>query len=429
MLRPRLWLLVLAAACTAVAEIVHVHDFAIPKPISLEVRQLVYVASDPSGQKAQIDFSDFHASGTDKANVFVGVADWQKLLEAKDRTAIFFCSVKDGQLDLPGIVSSVNIVDRQVAATLSGSISETSVYSIFVANCGETSGGTVSGTMSIKGTAGYIPGHERFELAINCAFAVCFLLVAVWWLIQIFSAEESLEIYHTLSCLVLAGFGETFFQSLHYGVVAMNGEDSVLISVAAAFSVTKVSLSILTLFVVAKIGEQGATSSCNQTLVACLAALFIVPRLCVGIERHSFLTPLTQVLGTTALAATGITVALCCTVRDLSASMTSAREVNHETILKGLQQTCVVMILMSITTAGVAFMDFFNRPDMGTSGWNFHSVAVVFPHQLVFTLSVVYMMYVWMPGQASLSMNTIPQDEEELTGLKADKIGAPVQAE
>mmetsp|Transcript_61900 Transcript_61900/g.177562 ORF Transcript_61900/g.177562 Transcript_61900/m.177562 type:complete len:465 (+) Transcript_61900:98-1492(+) len=458
LLRVPLALLLLGLSCrwpSAAGEILRMSTMETPESLSLEVRYLFYV-SGIDDQASMVSFDDLRLtppagrpSGSYNA-MWVGLLPWKNFGDLINADS--FCAF-DGSLQLEKheskrLAKVVKLSDSADQAEYTARISAPGVYALFVANCGQVSGFSLSGTFSVKNPGGFLSGTEAYEYPVYLISASCAVMALMAWSWLFFSAAELFKVHYYISGLLLFTLAEAAVQTLHYGVLNNNGEESTLEAIAVALTATKVALSLSSLFIVSGTNsEEESSPSCGHSILCAGCSLAMVPRLAASRMRGPHNLSGSVLAGSSALVAVAVLVVLCVICRRLSSCMKICRETEQTDALKRLQQTALNIIVTLFGVAVVLVADQFVSPAAAVDHWSYHALWVAVPEQLVFGLALTHMMYVWAPGPDGFAItaeakdkpvdqeegegerHTLVEDEDGSAGPAADTIGAPSAAE
>mmetsp|Transcript_19585 Transcript_19585/g.54506 ORF Transcript_19585/g.54506 Transcript_19585/m.54506 type:complete len:465 (-) Transcript_19585:65-1459(-) len=458
LLRVPLALLLLGLSCrwpSAAGEILRMSTMETPESLSLEVRYLFYV-SGIDDQASMVSFDDLRLtppagrpSGSYNA-MWVGLLPWKNFGDLINADS--FCAF-DGSLQLEKheskrLAKVVKLSDSADQAEYTARISAPGVYALFVANCGQVSGFSLSGTFSVKNPGGFLSGTEAYEYPVYLISASCAVMALMAWSWLFFSAAELFKVHYYISGLLLFTLAEAAVQTLHYGVLNNIGEESTLEAIAVALTATKVALSLSSLFIVSGTNsEEESSPSCGHSILCAGCSLAMVPRLAASRMRGPHNLSGSVLAGSSALVAVAVLVVLCVICRRLSSCMKICRETEQTDALKRLQQTALNIIVTLFGVAVVLVADQFVSPAAAVDHWSYHALWVAVPEQLVFGLALTHMMYVWAPGPDGFAItaeakdkpvdqeegegerHTLVEDEDGSAGPAADTIGAPSAAE
>lgn len=426
-----------------------------PESLSLEVKYLFY-ASGIDGQASLVSFEDLRLtppagrpSGSYNA-MWVGLLPWKNFGELI--SAGSFCAF-DGSLLLEKheskrLAKVVKLSDSADQAEYTARISDPGVYALFVANCGQVSGFLLSGIFSVKNPGGFLSGTQAYEYPVYLISASCALMALMAWSWLFFSAAELFKVHYYISGLLLCTLAEAAVQTLHYGVLNNNGEESTLAAIVVALTATKVALSLASLFIVSGTNSEDESSpSCGHSILCAGCMLAMVPRLAASKMRGTHNLSGSVLAGSSALVGVAVLVVLCVICRRLSRCMKICRATEQTDALKRLQQTALNIIVTLLGVAVVLVADQFVSPAAAVDHWSYHALWVAVPEQLVFGLALTHMMYVWAPGSDGFAItaeakdkpvdqgegegerDTLFENEDGSVGPAADTIGAPSAAE
>jgi len=458
LLRVPLALLLLGLSCrwpSAAGEIWRMSTMETPESLSLEVRYLFYV-SGIDGQASLVSFDDLRLtppagrpSGSYNA-MWVGLLPWKNFGDLINADS--FCAFNGSLLlekhESKRLAKVVKLSDSADQAEYTARISAPGVYALFVANCGQVSGFSLSGTFSVKNPGGFLSGTEAYEYPVYLISASCAVMALMAWSWLFFSAAELFKVHYYISGLLLFTLAEAAVQTLHYSVLNNIGEESTLEAIAVALTATKVALSLLSLFIVTGTNsDEESSPSCGHSILCAGCALAMVPRLAASRMRGPHNLSGSVLAGSSALVVVAVLVVLCIICRRLSSCMKICRETEQTDALKRLQQTALNIIVTLLGVAVVLVVDQFVSPAAAVDHWSYHALWVAVPEQLVFGLALTHMMNVWAPGPDGFAITaeakdkpvdqeegegergTLVEDEDGSVGPAADTIGAPSAAE
>mmetsp|Transcript_94074 Transcript_94074/g.304325 ORF Transcript_94074/g.304325 Transcript_94074/m.304325 type:complete len:465 (+) Transcript_94074:91-1485(+) len=458
LLRAPLALSLLGLSCrwpSAAGEIWRMSTMETPESLSLEVRYLFYV-SGIDDQASLVSFDGLRLtppagrpSGSYNA-MWVGLLPWKNFGDLINADS--FCAF-DGSLQLEKheskrLAKVVKLSDSADQAEYTARISAPGVYALFVANCGQVSGFSLSGTFSVKNPGGFLSGTEAYEYPVYLISASCAVMALMAWSWLFFSAAELFKVHYYISGLLLITLAEAAVQTLHYGMLNNNGEESTLEAIVVALTATKVALSLLSLFIVTGTNsDEESSPSCGHSILCAGCSLAMVPRLAASRMRGPHNLSGSVLAGSSALVVVAVLVVLCIICRRLSSCMKICRETEQTDALKRLQQTALNIIVTLLGVAVVLVVDQFVSPAAAVDHWSYHALWVAVPEQLVFGLALTHMMNVWAPGPDGFAITaeakdkpvdqeegegergTLVEDEDGSVGPAADTIGAPSAAE
>jgi len=431
LLRVPLALLLLGLSCrwpSAAGEILRMSTMETPESLSLEVRYLFYV-SGIDDQASLVSFDGLRLtppagrpSGSYNA-MWVGLLPWKNFGDLINADS--FCAFNGSLLlekhESKRLAKVVKLSDSADQAEYTARISAPGVYALFVANCGQVSGFSLSGTFSVKNPGGFLSGTEAYEYPVYLISASCAVMALMAWSWLFFSAAELFKVHYYISGLLLFTLAEAAVQTLHYGMLNNNGEESTLEAIVVALTATKVALSLLSLFIVTGTNsDEESSPSCGHSILCAGCSLAMVPRLAASRMRGPHNLSGSVLAGSSALVVVAVLVVLCIICRRLSSCMKICRETEQTDALKRLQQTALNIIVTLLGVAVVLVVDQFVSPAAAVDHWSYHALWVAVPEQLVFGLALTHMMYVWAPGPGGFAITAEakdkPVDQEEGEG-------------
>mmetsp|Transcript_46229 Transcript_46229/g.130732 ORF Transcript_46229/g.130732 Transcript_46229/m.130732 type:complete len:510 (+) Transcript_46229:94-1623(+) len=457
----------LALACPAArGQLYEFKDTPLPANKTLHVLQLFHVFSRKEGpdagrsfESARLTFKGFESHSTLPSVKDADMADYQGVQVSvmpfpSDLSEIInpaqFCSTPaDVQASLAQAVDQIIVLPSGRNVTHSHTVKfgpksteeagadlqQGGVYMLVFSNCGEFANATVSGSVLVKNSYGFLPGSEYYKMPFFGWLAIVYaIMFAVWAGLLVMKYQELVFLHYYVLGLALVGLLETASWWMTLSTWNATGSKERYLSCAAVvLSVMKVSIAYMFILALAQgwgVTTQALERNTNKKMEA-LTFFYVVA--CYVREttlsfRHSHNLPASYVVGSllpTALLNALIFAWIFSSLGSLIGTLSERYQEEATGLFKSSRAVlggCVVVVYSAFVVQVLEIFEIFSV------SWRYSWVLSDAVCHAVFVAALGIFMLLWKPDR-SLQMYSyspeVPTEESMEDGNHI--IGAPDQ--
>jgi len=424
------------------AQIYHLTDMAVPTNRSLHTLYAFYVYSYEEAPERPLGqpFVKFHEL-TAKQGVaplapgmtvtqYQGIqlsimkySDFWNLIDPKK----FCCTAEDqatGKCELvdqllvqkpPGTkYSDVDVYQTAIAFSqgpskdVTKTVRRTGVYILVFSNCGDFADATVSGSVVVKNSYGFLPGNEYHKMPFYGWLLLVYIALAVMWMVlSLRWWRELFNIQNCITAVIFFGLVEAFLWYIFFNDWNSTGVRGKMLFILSILSSVVKSIFSYMLVLVAALGWGVTRPYLDKQVILKIQAvcfLYIVLdfiRESVLSFRHSHSLSLAFVLLCllpVSLLNGGIFYWVFTALSSLMETLRDRRQTDKLALFQVLWK--ILIFALTIATATLLFQ-IFNLSRSITTRWKYQWVFADGVSHVLFILVLAAMMYLWAPHKYS----------------------------
>lgn len=408
-------------------------DASLGKP-SVSFQSLEFEISDPTS-----GFSEYAYQGLQ-----VGLFPFDDLWKLVKKDA--FCSTEGRLMLADGTVGtdseSVHLHTVEFGAEGESNriqpethgLRKTGKYMLVISNCGKLTGAVITGKVAVQNPFGYLPAHEHGTLHFYGWLALAHVVLNFLWLsVQIKELKHMHAVQRGLTLVTVTAMLEVVFAyaTLKHENLTGARHDVLLMVFLLCDAMKYINGGWLIMYLAVGVGIGGLGADAEESqesmpFTSLLVTMFFAAQQCVWrmlmCHRSSIaLNPGFLVLNTLP-GMLIFAVFFWWVLRKLSTlieALTEQKQTTSLAVFIRWRKALIVGMCMSVVVSSIQLADVFMN-DLATWTWRYTWFPQDGAAHVLFLLSLVGMMAIWRPGEASRSFGYSSQATDDVDASHAD---------